>query len=101
MNYTIYFRKQQGLPARNRKKNRDVTVAAVLRTSPEGNQELAFGYTICSTKEQFVKAKGRAVASGRAMSKTPAKVVPVDTDKVTEYFKQHAEALYKEVLKIK
>jgi len=100
-NYTIYFRKSSSpVSSRKRKSNRDITVAAVRTVNAETNEEiLRFGSAICSTKENFVKAKGRAVALGRAKSNHPAIIAKVtDPKMIGEQFKQIASDIYKEIL---
>ena len=99
--YTIYFRKDtSSISSRKRKNNRDVTVAAVRTVNAETKEEiLRFGSAICSTKENFVKAKGRAVALGRAKSNHPSIVTKVTNPKmVGEQFKQIAAEIYKELI---
>lgn len=103
--FTRYFRKKDDASRReakiNRKSNRDVTVAAVIKETEQG-KILSFGVSICSNKDQFTRSKGRILATGRAMSKHALTSVNVPQDATRQdalkFFVEHADALYNKVV---
>ena len=103
--FTRYFRKKDDTSRKeaniNKKANRDVTVAAVIKQTPEGNV-LSFGISVCSKKDQFVRSKGRILATGRAMSNHSLTTVAIPSEATRQdalkFFVEHEDALYNKVV---
>ncbi len=75
MNQPLFFHPRVSFGKGKRKKIRRATVAAIVRPSPDGNTLFMYmGISVCSEKDQFVKAHGRNKAGGIASSSKPHSV---------------------------
>lgn len=78
---TLYFYGETS-PKTKKQKSRRVTVAGILN---DDKQVIRLGIAACSHKDQFIKSKGRAIATGRANSSHPFNIVKMEKESVKQF----------------
>lgn len=68
-----------------------VTVAGIIK-----DDQISFGVSRCSTKDQFFKKKGRHIAEGRA-TKTPFATFPAPEKELCQWFVNAATSIVKQI----
>ena len=92
---TLYFYdsvKVQNI--KGQEEDRRLTIAGVI---DDENNTIKIGIAQCSPKDQFIKAKGRAIATGRAKSSNPYMTISdVDSHLSTKTFVNKAKEIAKQ-----
>jgi len=89
----------------SKKANRDITISAVMKQNNE-EARLSFGVSTCSKKDQFVRAKGRILSTGRAASSHLFyREIPVDPNinrkELVKLFVNSSTEFYKQLVPAK
>lgn len=91
---TLYY--YDSVKVQNIKKEeetRRITIAGVIN---DDDNEITFGISQCSPKDQFVKSKGRAIATGRAKSSNPYLTLSnINREESTKTFVNKAKEIIK------